>query len=522
MMTHAICPEHLVVVHYHLRPGGVRRVLETTLPAVVAAMPSLKRVTIFVGEANDPHGVASLRAKLRGFPCELHIHPSAGYFSESARDVEAMHRELNAALTKIVHPGEETVLWAHNLGLARNLPLAQEVAAIASTPGVRLVSHHHDFWFENRWSRWPEFSDSGVKTLDAVADCIFARGARVAYATINRQDFEAVSQFANHPAAWLPNALNPHADHPHLQAREVQAARGWLQAQFGEDVPVWVVPARFLRRKNMVEAMWLMRCLCPEGWLISSAGPSSKDELAAYRNISDFAKAGNLRVRFGVLAGARDDVPSIDALIAACDGVMVSSIQEGFGLPYLEAAAAGRPLIARHLPNVFQDFESLGFHPANTYSEVWIHADLLDMEKEKIRQQSRWQNWLAHLPPAARALVGAPWISTWQPGTPVAFGRLTLDAQLELLSVPSDIAWKSCASLNPALCQISGRMQSNAMAPDEIPSALIARLSVEKYAESFWSLAQSAEVHCDLTPGAMQRSMLAGRLRSECLFPLLW
>ena len=41
--------------------------------------------------------------------------------------------------------------------------------------------------------------------------------------------------------------------------------------------------------------------------------------------------------------------------------MMLTSAQEGFGLPYLEAAALRKPLIARHLPNVVPDLLELGF-----------------------------------------------------------------------------------------------------------------------------------------------------------------
>ena len=41
---------HLVVIHYHWRPGGVRRVIELTLPAIFeAAQPHLEKITLISG-----------------------------------------------------------------------------------------------------------------------------------------------------------------------------------------------------------------------------------------------------------------------------------------------------------------------------------------------------------------------------------------------------------------------------------------------------------------------------------------
>ena len=60
---------------------------------------------------------------------------------------------------------------AHNLGIARNLVLTGELARACEQRGIRLMAHHHDWWFDNRWQRWPEMRCSGFRSLAQVAAC---------------------------------------------------------------------------------------------------------------------------------------------------------------------------------------------------------------------------------------------------------------------------------------------------------------------------------------------------------------
>lgn len=512
-------PARLVVVHYHLRPGGVRRVIELTLPGIVAAMPSIKRVTLMVGESGDAKWIDDLRANLPNVEFDVQVHACVGYFSEIGMDAASITAALRVACRNVIQPNTETVMWAHNLGLARNLLLARELARVAARPNVRLVSHHHDFWFENRWNRWAEFAACGAKSLGTVADDIFSAGACAAYATINRRDQRDLAMVKLLPARWLPNPMTVDR---RIASDEMHSASHWLRSELGDDKAVWVFPSRFLRRKNLTEAMLLMRWICPDGWLITTAGPSSADETPGYQMISAFAAQHGFRVRFGLLADAGRDAPSIDSLIAACDGVIVTSIQEGFGLPYLEAALAGKPLIARRLPNVFPDLKHLGHSISNGYREVWVHPGLIDIEREKARQRADWKRRLSGMPAAARNLAGTPWINGWTAGKPLAFSRLTLAGQLEVLSGDPADSWRLSRRWNPSLRKIHSQMESHQLAPDPVSPTLAHRLSPQKYADAFWRLTQSCAPVSSCDARCTQRAMLSDRLADEYLYPVLW
>src|SRR6185436_12774001 len=141
-------------------------------------------------------------------------------------------------------------------------------------------------------------------------------------------------------ALWLPNLTEPSV--PSATAH-IRASRRWLRNKLAqEEAPVWVSPCRFLRRKNIAEALLLTRWLRPEAWLIVTGAASSADEIPCFRALETAARQHQWRLRLGVLAGGKAGKPGVADLLAVSEVVLLTSLQEGFGLPYLEATAAQR------------------------------------------------------------------------------------------------------------------------------------------------------------------------------------
>ena len=133
--------------------------------------------------------------------------------------------------------------------------------------------------------------------------------------------------------------------------------------------------------------------------------------------------------------------------------MMLTSAQEGFGLPYLEAAALRKPLIARHLPNVIPDLLELGFSFPHLYEEILDRTGLLDLKTERARQQKLWRAWKSAMPSMCRRLAGRPMLLDLPHGEPVPFSRLTLSGQLEVLAIAPEESWAACSEWNPFLQQ---------------------------------------------------------------------
>lgn len=540
----------LVVVHYHFRPGGVRRVIELALPHFSGALPApLTEVLLVAGEPPPPAWLAGLRAALGPLPVSVHIDPALAYVAERRRITPKarMHRlrRFFAQLFALLPPAQ-ILVWAHNQSLGRNLALTGELTRAVVAHRARAVFHHHDWWFDNRWARWPEMRHTGGRTLAQVAATLLPTAPGCRHATINQADAAMLAAPFGRRAAWLPNlanAVSPPA------AAEIRRARAWLTAQLGDDAPVWLVPCRLLRRKNLAEALLLTRWLRPEAWLVTTGGVSSAEEQPYAAALARAAHAAGWKCRLSVLDGDEEGKPAVPALLAASEVVLLTSLQEGFGLPYLEAAAMQRPLIARSLPNVAPDLAHFGFRFPQAYDEVLVAPTLFDWAAERKRQRELRRDWLGQLPLAVRRLAGQPAVLAAEvyaeregrgeavAPAPVPFSRLTLTAQLEVLRQPVAHSWALCAPLNPFLMRWRARAARGALGVTRWPATATAGLGGAAYAQRFAALLAAPESRsrgrgssavataaaADSAAGrAAQAAFIAQKLRAENLYPLTW
>ena len=166
----------LVIVHHHLRPGGIRRIIELATRHLVRESPCpVTRVVLATGERADRRWHGRFAQQLRSVPVQLIVEPSFNYLSEQRRSSWRVTARIRRALSALfAHAGAGNCLvWAHNLGVGRNLLLSRELAAACAARNIPLLSHHHDWWFDNRWARWRELRRSGFRTLAAVARAVF-------------------------------------------------------------------------------------------------------------------------------------------------------------------------------------------------------------------------------------------------------------------------------------------------------------------------------------------------------------
>lgn len=512
-------PSQICVVHYHLRPGGVRRIIELALPPLTRGT-TVRRVTILTGEPGEKSWVQALQAELGAVKLRVVCDPACRYAADQRLDAETMRETIATTLERVITRPKETVLWVHNPGLARNLMLAEAVRRLITRTKIRTVFHHHDFWFENRWARWPEARQAGYRTLDAVADSIFATGAAVEHAAINRSDALVLKSRSTLHGTWMPNLAAPRQ---RPSAGETAHAARWLVDRLGEGAPCWLFPTRFLRRKNLAEAVLLTRWLRPDAWLVTTAGVSSSDEASYARRLEAAARDGKWRARFRLLEGAGREAPSIAALMAAAEMIVMTSAQEGFGLPSIEAVAAGRPLLARRLPNVVPDLEAMGFRLPWLYDEVWIDPVLLDGKRERIRQEQAWKRWKRTIPRGFRRFAECPPVLNAAEGSPLPFSRLTLTGQLEVLAHPPECAWKHCRNWNPDLKRWKAAIARGKFRMAEWPQGADAWLSGPAYARRFWEMVRrEPEIVTSGDARAGQRDFVQQKLGRPSLYPILF
>lgn len=515
----------LVIAHHHYRPGGVRKVIELAAPHLVRVVrPAIRKVILAGGEEPDASWRLLICRVLAPVPVEFFIEPAFGYFSEQKDRPATVQSQCKHALDRLLagRAARDCMVWVHNPGLARNLLFVRELVRTCETRRIPLLAHHHDWWFDSRWQRWQELRRSGFRTLDAVARTVFCSTPNARHIAINRADAAILQKHCGPRAAWIPNIAERH---PLPAPVRVRRARQWLRGQLGDGAPVWLMPCRLLRRKNIAEALLLTRWLRPEAWLITTGGVSSAGERPYAEKLSAVARDHGWRLRLGILQGDESHKPTVAELLSASETALLTSIQEGFGLPYLETAVAHRPLIARHLPNIAPDLAQFGLRFPQSYEELLVSPALFDWQAEVVRQEHLFRRWLGQMPRVCRRLAGkSALLAASRVRQPVPFSRLTLFAQLEVLVHPPEQSWALCAPLNPFLHTWRTRAARRALRVTSWPGGATQGLSGNACARRFGRLlaAASGSKAAPLASCSIQQQLMVEKLSAPHLYPLLW
>ncbi|MBL9134545.1 MAG: hypothetical protein JNK85_01690 [Verrucomicrobiales bacterium] len=520
---------HLIVVHYHYRPGGVRRVIELGTPHVLRAIgDGPHRVTLAGGEAPDAEWLAGFQRAIGRERLTTFCDAALGYTEESRLSGSALMTRVEACLESLIEASRaaDTVVWAHNLGLGRNIRLTAALMGRCEALGVRMVAHHHDWWFDHRWGRWAEMKRLGVRTLAGAAQMVFGAGGWVRHAAINQADARILRRLGRGQSGWMPNLVERS---PAVSESELCEAREWLTGRLGDAAPVWLLPCRYLRRKNVGEALLVTRWLRPEAWMVTTGGPSSVDEQPSYRRWQENGRRRGWRFRLGILAGVQGRVPTVAALAKASEAMLLTSVQEGFGLPYLEAAAAGRPLVCRRLRMVEPDLRRFGFRFPHAYREVWIDPSLFDLGAERARQAVLFREWRARLPTALQRGVEPPELLTAGGGwkdRPVAMSRLTMTAQLEVLKQPLERSWELSCGWNSWLLEWRQRSVQNGLAgmiwSENAEEWLTGKAYEVRFRQLLYGGRRPIGQHEVEESLKIQQAFLESRMAPEHQYPLLW
>jgi hypothetical protein len=370
----------IVLVHYHLRTGGVTRVMRDQ----AAALAGRAQVMIVSGEpAPGP------------MPCPVALVPALAYDRDRAGAVDprAAARDIVAAVRATWADGA-SLYHFHNPTLGKNRASSAIVRALQEA-GESVLLQIHDFAEDGR----PELYAPDPYP----ADCH--------YAAINGRDTRALVSAGLEQGGvhYLPNAVRP-------LAAPARSGRG----------AVLLYPVRAIRRKNIGEAV-LLSCFLDRGSHIAvtlePTGPLDRGSCDGWKS---FAAGRGLPVRFG--AGIER---GLDELLAEARGVITTSIKEGFGFAFLEPWTAGLPVYGRWLDETCPDFADAGVRLEHLYRSIevpvgWVDSGALAARRRRCREAAL----------AAYGLEGRE--AGHAPRDTVDFGLLSEDLQQQIVAVVLD------------------------------------------------------------------------------------
>ncbi|MCP4403378.1 MAG: glycosyltransferase family 4 protein [bacterium] len=358
----------IATLHYHLRPGGVTKVIQNALEAMSGHEI---QTVIIAGEAPDPSMPIPNAVLVEGL----------GYYEPSTPTPDPQELVNRLKTTVRQHLGTLPDIWhVHNHCLGKNLVLA-EIVHLLVREGQHVLLQPHDFAEDGRPDNYKFLREGlGSATSQELGARLYPQGEHIHYALINLRDlnFLRTAGVDSTQLHYMPNAVRIEREAEDLQAFTEDAA---LLKDIGR---LYFYPARAIRRKNIGEFLF-WAALAEEGDLFAIArAPKNPLARPVYDGWVQFATSHRLPVEFGMGERWRGNFPS---LLQAAHALVSTSVAEGFGLAFLEPWLAGRPLIGRNLPEVTDAIEGAGVSLSGLYQRLDVPLDWVGTEE--FRQEVR-------------------------------------------------------------------------------------------------------------------------------------
>jgi glycosyltransferase involved in cell wall biosynthesis len=349
----------VAIVHYHLKRGGVTRVIESTLRGLGQLPEASVSTVVLAGEVTGDFSFQEQAHAVEG----LHYSNSQACTPDSETLLGRMRITARKAL------GGDPDLWhIHNHSLGKNEAMPGVVSLLAEA-GEALLLQIHDFAEDGRPGNY-----SNNQKNSQFADKLYPLGERVHYGLINGRDYAifAENNIPENQRHQLPNPVE--ADPTPSDPESVTAIRSSLGAD-----KLFLYPVRALRRKNLGEFLLWSALAEPGEVFATTLGATNPDYRQTYRDWQSLAQRHKLPAHFGIGETSGHPFP---AIMQASDCILTTSIAEGFGLSFLEPWLFGKPVAGRDLPEITADFTQQGIQLDALYKNLpiparWIKEDSL-------------------------------------------------------------------------------------------------------------------------------------------------
>lgn len=360
----------IILVHYHLRPGGVTSVLKQQVSILATLLPTAE-IVVLVGES-DP--------SFDTLPCTVVVDQNLDYFVPDSSE-EALTKEkaiLKAFISQIGN--EQTIFHIHNPTLGKNPSLTGAIHSLADR-NVNIVMFCHDF-SEDRpnnqsinetYARWCAVS---------VNEFLYPDRKNIDYCTINSSDLNRLNhnEFKKASSQLIPS--------PVQKPSPVQVNRKDIAQKLDLDTAKswYFYPVRAIERKNIGEVILIALLDNHANEWILARRPANETEIPLYEQWLALATVHNINIRFDAV----ETVPFGD-LMNGSDRIITTSVREGFGMAYLEPWFAGKPVSGREISMVVNDMRKSGVIMDQLYTEILVpfEGNLVDFASLTPQNQLR-------------------------------------------------------------------------------------------------------------------------------------
>jgi hypothetical protein len=378
--------EHLnvAILHCHFQRGGVTQVVENHVAAISDRISG--QIVLVSGGRDDGLSEAT-RRRVKSIAIEDFDYDSIGPANESFQSSfpntskslaerslagrgDAIAERISRALQTRGLTADNTVLHWHNHSLGKNVAAPNVIRVLSDRDRFNVLLQIHDFAEDYRPENYARLATAmAAKHPGEVTRYSYPTSERIHYATLTTAD-AALLEALHLPADRLhviPNSVTlGDAASPD---RDVALAKLRAAASLPRDASWCVYPVRGIRRKNVGECLLLSHLMPADLYLGVTLPPVTPIEAKSYQRWRVLGGEYAPRVIFD--AGTFPTV-SFRENLAASRFIVSTSVAEGFGMAFLEPWLAHRPVIARRLHNVVDDFVQSGVQLDRFYDAIWI------------------------------------------------------------------------------------------------------------------------------------------------------
>lgn len=270
-------------------------------------------------------------------------------------DFDDVKVRIQAALAAVIM-SHETVWPAavlfHNSSLGKNVAASAAFAETARQWGcdqIRFFPILHDFAEEGRTAMINQINTVGGWGRPIYED-LYCAGAPVTFVVPGKQTFQILDKL-NFPVKLLPNSVRAGIVDSDKDALRAQLTIYAKSNCFSFDVsrPLWYHSSRIIRRKNILETVFLS--IVMEAALVLGPEGTSVTDAPLTDMLQELVQKYRLNILINPLEREcfrRSGADPVSVMYALCDYAVTTSVAEGFGFGLYEPFLYDRPLLGRH------------------------------------------------------------------------------------------------------------------------------------------------------------------------------
>ncbi len=360
------------IFHYHLNPGGVTRIIESQIQALKKGNKKFD-ITLVTGHCEnrswyEKNDITVIEDEI------FNYLTGTDKLQEKFRKVYRKLREICST---------DGILHVHNLNLGKN-PLVTIAISGMALEGYKILNHAHDF-AEDRPDNMNFYETVLSKVSDRpLHDILYPDVTNYHFATLNGFDIERLRK-TGIPESRLTLLPNPVVFEESTIDMYLGDMRNEVISILGLNNSKMIItyPVRVIRRKNISEFILLAGLFSDKANWVVTQPPKNPVEKKYYDKWKDFCFKENIKI--GWEAGNKID---FEKLIKSSDFCITTSVQEGFGMVYMEPWLLNTPVIGRNIKMVTDDLKLAGMEFPMLYDR-FVVEDNKELHELNFKAQTR-------------------------------------------------------------------------------------------------------------------------------------